>query len=214
MKDEWTKGVQWGAMVWLVWLSASLVFHSTLETAKYGAFLPHLLPTIAWSAALALTWTRWSRSGVALAIAVQIISGAFLADIPVNYQYCKIDDGPVRSYLDLQPLLSAFMPQILPAIPLLFLVPDRPRLTMALALVGRWRDAGRSLAGWRWVLVAAGVALLARSGLEGLDWWNFNEDGVPYFRAGAIGVAFAPQVVLFALAELPRLRWPARSTVG
>jgi hypothetical protein len=211
MKEQWTKGLQWGGIAWLGWIAASSLA-TALRTAHYGVYLPHLIPAAAWSLALALTWTRWSRVGVAGAVAAQVVSGAVLTDIHSYYQFCSVDDGPVRSYLDLQPLLSSFVPMILPVLPLLFLIPERPRLTVALALVGRFRDAARSLAGFRWLLVAAGVVLLARSGLEALDWWRFDDEGVPYFRMGAVVVAFVPQAVLFALAAIPRLRWPARST--
>jgi hypothetical protein len=52
--------------------------------------------------------------------------------------------------------------------------PEHPRYTAALVLVGRFRDAARTLTGWRWPLVAAGVVALNRAGWNALVWNVFG----------------------------------------
>ncbi len=87
----------------------------------------------------------------------------------------------------------------LPVLPLLFMQPDRPRLTLALLAMGRWRDAVAQLAGFRWPLVAVGVALLNRAGwgaLRGIRW--------------EYGRVLLP-ALLFAVAAIPWPRWPAKA---
>ncbi len=70
-RNQWIQGLQWGAYAWLAWVAGNAVLH-----AFQGALHPELsLLAIVWLAALALTWTRWSRVGVAVALAVQAIAG-------------------------------------------------------------------------------------------------------------------------------------------
>jgi hypothetical protein len=157
-------------------------------------FLPYLLPSAAWFVALGLTWTRWSRVAVAVAVVAQTAAAvaitAHMGEVGIT--------------------MSACMPLCLPVVPLLFMAPERPRLTVALALVGRWRDAAQTLAGWRWPLVALGVLMLERSGWASLSTaWN-SEDRIR-IPGQDILIAFAPQAALFALAVLPRMRRAAKA---
>ncbi len=188
-KLQFKQGLQWGALAWLASLSVSSLRHLR---AVNPLFLPYLLPAAAWPIAFALTWTRWSRLAVALAVVAQ--TGAAVA---------------MTAHMgELRITLSAFLPLCLPVLPLLFMAPERPRLTVAFAVVGRWRDAAQTLAGWRWVLVAIGILLLDRSGWAALSTTWSSED---WFRIPGQDVlmAFVPQLLLFGVAALPRLRWPA-----
>ena len=187
MKDQWKQGLQWGGVVWLSYLAGcSLV--TACESAEYGLYLPHMLPAAAWLAALALLWTRWARAGAAVAIAVQVAAGMAEAS--------RFDTGTLT-----------WPPLVLPVLPLVFMAPERPRLTVALALVGRWRDAGRALAGWRWIVVAMGTFLLARSGGRALHCWVYDFDGALNFSLESVLNAFIPQALLFGAAALPRRSW-------
>ena len=74
--------------------------------------------------------------------------------------------------------------------------PERPRLTLALAVVGRWRDAARSLAGLRWIPVAAAVLLLNRTTWRVLAWPVDALGGGLFFDPWVILSVFAPLAVL------------------
>jgi hypothetical protein len=189
MKDQWKQGLQWGGVAWLAYVagcSLTTAYHS----AHYDLYLPHLLPAAAWLAALSLTWTPWSRAGVGVAVVVQIGAG-------------------VAEATHLHEDTLAWLPLVLPVLPLVILAPERPRLIAALALVGRWRDAGRMLAGWRWIVVAMGTFLLARSGERALHWWAYDVRGTLHFTPETILIAFLPQALFFGIAALPPRNRPA-----
>jgi hypothetical protein len=185
-KPQFKQGLQWGGVVWLTHLVISSLSH---VRAVSPFFLPYLIPGVAWTLALALVWTRWSRVAVAVAVVAQAWAAVAMT--------AGLDEVGVT--------LSAFMPRCLPVLPLLFMAPERPRLTVALALVGRWRDAARTLAGSRWVIVATGVLLLERSGWASLSTAWSSEDSIRIPGQGIL-IAFVPPAVLFGLAALPRLR--------
>jgi hypothetical protein len=188
-KQQFRQGLQWGGIVWLAHLAIASLGHLR---AVNPFFLPYLIPGAAWVLALGLAWTRWSRIAVALAVVAQawaaVAMTAGMGEFGVT--------------------LSAFMPLCLPVLPLLFMAPERPRLTIALALVGRWRDAARTLAGLRWPVVAIGVLLLEQSGWASLSTTWSSEDSIRIPGQGIL-IAFVPQAVLFGLAALPRPRRPA-----
>ncbi len=210
MKEQWKQGLQWGGVVWLAWLAVSSSAAFVTDYANNGFYLGSMLPAVGWALALAISWTRWSRLGLALGIATQVYAGAFL-DPPivarVDYQ---MGDVMTESYLNLEPLLSSFLPRCLPLVPLLFMAPTRPRYTAALALVGRWTDAARELTGLRWILVAAGVLALHSAAPEALRWWVINEDGRVSFWWSRVLGALAPCAMLFGVAAIrtPRDRRP------
>lgn len=91
-----------------------------------------------------------------------------------------------------------WLPMSLPVLPLLFMAPARPRRTLALLLVGRWRDAVAELEGWRWLFVAAGTVLLNRVGWIVLD---------GYYARGWVLIA----ALLFIVAAIPRRHDLARA---
>jgi hypothetical protein len=183
VRSQWVQGLQWGACAWLGYITTSGVVRA-YHASSYGWHGPRLVVAAAWLVAFALCWTRWSRPAVATAMVVQMATS--LADA-AGYE------GDMHAAW----ALTFWLPMSLPLLPLLFFrKPNRPRLTLALLAMGRWREAMAELSGWRWPLVAAGVVLLNRSAwraLQGQDW----------------AVAFAPTALLFALAALPRLRSPA-----
>lgn len=146
MKEQWIKGAQWGAVAWLAYVTGSSLVMA-FGLSHDGAYLPALLPAAAWLATLALIGTRWSRAGVGIAILVQAVAGTVQA-----HSY----PGDLR----LGWALTFWLPMSLPLIPLLFASPASPRLTLALAVVGRWREALRQLTGFRWIAVATGIVLL------------------------------------------------------
>jgi hypothetical protein len=185
-KRQFKQGLQWGGIVWLAHLVISSLKHLR---AVNPFFLPYLIPGAAWALALVLAWTRWSRIAVAVAMVAQAWGAVAMT--------ANMDEFGVT--------LSAFVPSCLPVLPLLFMSPERPRLTIALALVGRWRDAARTLAGWRWPVIAIGVLLLERSAWTALSTAWSSEDSIRIPGQGIL-LAFVPQAVLFGLAALPRLR--------
>lgn len=184
IKEQFKQGLQWGAVVWLAHIVVSSLRHFR---AVNPFFLPYLLPFAAWLVAFALAWTRWSRAAVAVAVLAQtaaaIVMTASLGEVSVT--------------------MSACMPLCLPVLPLLFMAPERPRLTVALALLGRWREAAHTLKGFRWPFVALGVLLLERSGWASLGTAKSSEDWIR-IPGQDILIAFAPQAALFALAVIPR----------
>ncbi len=212
MREQWSKGLQWGGVAWLAWVAASSVAH-VVRYSSNGVYTPFLLMAVGWTFALALTWTRWSTQGVAVGILIQIYAGAILEAPIVQREDYMFRGVMTESFLNLEPLLSSFLPRCLPLVPLLILAPERPRYAAALALVGRFRDAARELSGVRWMLVAVGVLALPFAAPEALQWWGINVEGRVYFQWVGIAGALAPCAVLFGLAavRVPRGR-PATST--
>lgn len=178
-RKQCIQGLEWGACAWLGWVA-----WTDVRTAWHSAFDAQCsLLAAVWLAALALTWTRWSRVGVAVALVVQAVVGTMIA---------MSDEGEVHLWW----VLTFWLPMSLPLLPLLFMEPERPRLTLALLAVGRWRDAIAQLRGWRWLFVAAGVVLLNRAG-----WATFGHQQ-PY-------IWVLIPILLFALAATPRRHRPA-----
>jgi hypothetical protein len=201
MKERWSKGLQWGAVAWLAHIVGRQVYLLSLDAryalrdAHYSVPPSEFFAAAAWLVALLLLWTRWSRAAVGLAIGTWALQSATACAVFPDAHLA------VRAW--------AFqLTTILPLLPLLVLEPERPRLTVALVLVGRWRDARRELAGWRWVAIAAGLYLLERSANRALGCNSLDQAGALRFALLPMLLAFVPQAALFGLAALPPLRAP------
>jgi hypothetical protein len=184
-RNQWIQGLEWGACAWLGWVAWNSVLrasHCSLYPGSdflgsLGWFTQRWLLAAVWVAALLLTWTRWSRGGVALAIVAQAVLGSI--------------DGATFGGEFWWWSPTFWIPMSLPVLPLLFMEPARPRLTLSLLMVGRWRDAVAELKGWRWLFVAAGTVLQNRVGWRAFTWFYSN-----------IWVLLS--ALLFALAAIPR----------
>lgn len=182
-KEQWKQGLQWGGVTWLAWVA-----FRTGVAALHGW---PLMVAIVWLAAFTLAWTRWSRAAIAVAILAQAIAGT----------------GEAMTYAGAMHIpwaLTFWLPMSLPLVPLLIMKAERPRLTVALALVSRWKDALGSLAGWRWIAVAAGVVALNRAGWAALSWTVSSVDGAQRLALWPFVAGCAPGALLFGLAALPR----------
>lgn len=206
MKDQWMKGLQWGAALWLAWIAASSIV-DVVDGLHFEIYAQTMIPAFGWTLALALQWTRWSRVGIAIGIGAHVYA-ALAYDMPSIERVDTLIDGVrSQSYLDLTPLLTKLVPACLPVIPLLFLGPESPRRVAALALVGRWDETARDMAGIRWVLVAAGVLVLHTAFPEALRWWRISIDGRVHFNGWYIARQMVPCALLFGAAAFkPPLR--------
>jgi hypothetical protein len=201
MKDQWIKGLQWGAALWLAWIAASSVV-DVVDGIHFEIYAQTMIPAFGWTLALALQWTRWSRLGTAFGIAAHVYAALAYDTPPIERVDTLIDGVRSQSYLDLMSLFTKFVPTCLPVIPLLFMAPARPRHVAALALVGRWEEAARELAGIRWVLVAAGVLVLHTAFPEALRWWRISIDGRVHFNGWYIARQLVVCALLFGAAAI------------
>ncbi len=206
MKDQGLKGLSWGALAAVAlyawqWLGG-FVLHPLLESKNYTAYhLGSALGMVALTALAALTWTPLSRAYVLLLIgAVLVQSSRMWAP---HYVGDGADAGTIEPFSpSMFLLLSA---SALPMLPLLFVDPEHPRRTVALASIGRFRDAARTLTGWRWPLVALAVFFFNRTvtaAFAAIYWDN----GAIKFTPWEMLTALAPCAILLGLAALPRLR--------
>src|SRR5262245_3561373 len=104
IKDQFKKGLQWGGYAWLGWIAWS----TALVVWRYPDALLHPSGIVApvWVAALALTWTRWSRLGVGVALVVQAVAGTVHAAL-------------YGGEMHLSWVLTFWLPMSLPLVPLL-----------------------------------------------------------------------------------------------
>jgi len=156
----------------------------------------HVAVAAGWVLALALfaAGSRWARPALGATLLGQVITGTLrAAGYPGEFHVAWA--------------LTFWLPMTFPLLPLLFMAPSLPRLTVALALVGRWRDACAKLAGWRWVLVAAGLVALNRAGWDALEmhvWDPAVSVSVLRFEPLRVMSAFLPTALLWGLAALPK----------
>jgi hypothetical protein len=201
MKDQWIKGLQWGAALWLAWTAASSIV-DVVDGLHFEIYAQTMIPALGWTLALALRWTRWSRVGVAIGIAAHTYAALAYDPPSIERVDTLIDGVRSQSYLDLMSLLTKLVPACLLVIPLLFMAPERPRRAAALALVGRWDEAARELLGIRWVLVAAGVLVLHNAFPEALRWWRISIDGRVHFNGWYIARQLVACALLFGAAAV------------
>lgn len=207
MKEQWKQGLQWGSVVWLGWAFA----HSILPAyhrIKYqegssglAACVLHVAVALGLLLALSLfaLGSRWARPALGVTILCQIVGGTLRA-------------ASYPGDMHLGWALTFWLPMTLPLLPLLFMAPERPRLTMAFAVVGRWRDAYATLAGWNWVLVAAGLIALNRAGWNALE-MHVWDPGVPEsvlrFEPMRFAAAFSTVALLWGLSAIPATFQPS-----
>lgn len=207
MKEQWLKGLQWGAVASVAtWIAPYLVapFYMARDTPASWRLCELVCAAVAVPvfALIVLTWSRLSRAALLIVVAVllwQADSTPFGEPASTPYALARFffwRHGDVARFL-----------------PLLFVTPELPRLTVALALVGRWRDAWATLAGWRWLLVALGVLQIDRLVHDlGQSMYGSMSDTGPVileFRTDDLFAAVAPFAILFGLAALPA--WQSRA---
>jgi hypothetical protein len=208
MKEQWTKGLQWGAIAVLACLTWQTLRADVGYLAYFHDQAPYRLPCALHAAtdaillaALALQWTRWSRLGIFAVVVAELLTlGVSWGGYPMTHS--TVAGLPFATQATMFAVSSS---PLLGLLPLLVLEPEHPRLTTALALVGRWRDAARSLAGWRWILVAVGLYLVGSAVASTLA-ATLGDDDTRALIPWEIVESIAPCVVLFGLAALPRRR--------
>jgi len=154
-----------------------------LRLAHDGRLGPH-------PRALIAAGSRWSRPAVAVAIVAQSILG-----ISTGTGY---SGEPNTVWF----VLKFFLPMCVPLLPLVFLRVERPRVVLALALLGRHREAWARF-GVGVLAVAAFVVSLNRGVLDligyGFDGpamlWAIRDSGLPW-------TGYLLPVVLFGVAAL------------
>jgi hypothetical protein len=206
MREQWKQGLQWGAVAVVArWLAPWVVYPLWWATGEMGDKESWRLmrtldlgATVPIFALIVVTWTRYSRLAVAALIVVfawqlEPTFATFPSSLAVRV-ICV-----VRPYAELVSLL-----------PLLFITPERPRLTVALALLGRWREAARTLAGWRWPLVAVGVLLFRDvAGVFARSFGGMSADNAPAVLCWDVCDTFCaigPFLAPFLIAALPPWR--------
>jgi hypothetical protein len=183
MREQWKQGLQWGGVAWL----AYIVAHAVPDAVTSGRGVDVALAG-GWvlSAILLLTGARGARLALGCAILAQLVTGTMhAASYPGDMHVAWA--------------LTFWLPMTLPLVPLLIMTPERPRLTIALALVGRWRDAHATLAGWRWPLVAYVVVMTNRAVWDLLR--HVAQDQVSSFYRAPVF-----ELMLLVVAALPRER--------
>jgi hypothetical protein len=206
MKEQWLKGLQWGSLAavslaaWQ-WLGG-FILQPMRKSDSYTTYhLVCALGMVAFFALAALTWSPLSRAYVLLLIGVVLVQSASMC--APHYVCDGAKAGTIEPFSP-----SLFVLQgapALPMLPMLFVDPECPRLTVALAFVGRFRDAARMLAGWRWPLVGLGVFYFNRtvSAAAGAVYWD---EGAIKVTTWDMLVALGPCAALFGVAALPRPR--------
>lgn len=174
-RQQWLRGLEWGACAWLTYVAARTtldVVWPTWQIPFEGWDLPSLhsaqgfaggtwLTAVLWLTALTLVaaGSRLARLGIAVAILAQAVIGAMQA---VGHTYAPREPAYVAAFV-----LSLFLPMCLPLLPLVVLRVEEPRLVLALATLGRWREARARFGGLGPLAVA--LALLSlHAGANGL----------------------------------------------
>ena len=203
MREQWKQGLQWGAAAVVArWLAPWIVYpfwRAMGETENWQLMRAiHIGASVPIFALFVVTWTRYSRIAVAalvvyLAWQVEPDSSTFPSVLSLRVIYA------VRPYVEIVSFL-----------PLLFITPERPRMTVALALVGRWREVARSLAGWRWPLLGVGVFLFGDvAGIFARSFYGMSLDNHPAVLCWNVRDTFyaiAPSLAPFVIAALPPWR--------
>ena len=206
MKEQWLRGLQWGSLAavslaaWQ-WLGG-FILQPLLKSESYTTYhLVCALGMIAFSALAALTWSPLSRAYVLLLIGVVLVQSASMC--APHYVCDGADAGTIEPFSPRRFVLQGA--PALPMLPVLFVDPEYPRLTVALAFVGRFRDAARRLAGWRWMLVGVAVFFFNRTVIAAAGAVSWDEGAIKFTTWGMLA-ALGPWASLLGLAALPRPR--------
>ncbi len=200
MKEQWKQGLQWGAVAAVAWWIAPYLV-SPLQALAGGSGSSRLhyalcaTITVPVFVLIAITWSRLSLAALLLLVFVVLWQAEpMTASVPVSAAYALV------SFVFWHVAVVQFLP-------LLLVTPELPRITVALALVGRFREALATLAGFRWIAVAVGVFSLDRTVLAVCS-AMYAKDGALQCNVGELLAALVPSAILFGLAAMPRPRSP------
>ena len=152
VKNRWWLGLQWGASAWLgyvVWHACLDAYHTPIDETL--SLLPeHWFVAMSWvlapawivAAGLVLAGSGWSRAFVAATILMRVIAGTARAT-----SYGGVPDPAFTARF--------FLPMCLPLLPLVVMRADNPRVVLALAALGRWREAAARSGGAHAIFAAA-----------------------------------------------------------
>lgn len=210
MREQWKQGLQWGAVAAVAWwiapyLTDPLYELTGAEEAHVFYQAIHVVVALSAFVLIVLTWSRFSRAALLALVAIVLWRG---------------DNSALREPMGATFAIVRFVfwqhADAVPLLPLLLFTPERPRLTVALALMGRWRDAARTLAGWRWLPVAVGIFFLDQLAHDlGQSFGGTSNDHLPavvVWKTGELLAAVAPFAALFGVAAIPRWGWRSRAT--
>lgn len=208
MREQWKQGIQWGSAALVArWLAPWIVYPFWWATGESDDWrlmrAVNLAAAVPVCALLVVTWSRYSR----------LVPLAIIAWVAWHVERQPLSEPTTISYAVVRSVAPYC--EVVPFLPLLVLTPERPRLTVALALVGRWREAARSLAGWRWVIAAIAVFLLGDAMSEiAPSFGGVVLDGASrtelIVSSDRLLAAFVPVLALFGIAAIPSRR--ARAT--
>jgi len=159
-RQQWSHGIQWGGLAWLGYVSfraAIDAYHrplgDSLRALPASWFCAASWPlAAAWLSALVLIvrGSPWSRVVMGGAILAQILVGAAEA--------ASYGGAPNPTSFTLR----FFLPMCLPLLPLVVLRVGRPRVVIALAALGRWREAWARFGGLGPLAVAVALVSVNR----------------------------------------------------
>jgi hypothetical protein len=152
-KNRWLLGLQWGACLWLPYVlwDAGIDFRSQIESLQdlidtwprfwwglgYALFLPGWIATVV----LLVAGSRWARPAVATMILLRV------AEAGIHTYERQLGHADA----------TLFVSVLAPVLPLVVLRLEEPRVVLALAALGRWREALARSGGVVALLIALAV---------------------------------------------------------
>jgi hypothetical protein len=199
-RNQWSQGLQWGAFAWLGYIvlralggevQRLLVVTQTLSNVPDWMCDPSWgwQVATAWVAALVLVaaGSRWARLAVGAAMVLHAV----------------VAGGEAVHCDRVLFVLTRFLPMSVPLLPLLVLRVERPRVVLALAALGRWREARARFGGVGVLAVAAALVSLNHASWDMLGAVGMvcSLEPEPYAALGILWAGVLP-VTLFAWAWL------------
>jgi len=182
VKNRWLYGLQWGACLWLPY-----VLRDAAQDFYYAGLshLPEGWPRLWWTPFYVLIFPGW------LAAVALLVAGSRRARLAVTMMVlARIAVAAVETHAMQMPDGGAqyIVPLFLPLLPLVVLRVEEPRVVLALAALGRWREALARSGGVVALLVALAVLSTHLSAREAV-WGSPVSDA---FRLPAMlaGLAF------------------------